>query len=183
MAGGLLLLVAPGESRKLGRCIEDKGEVGVGSVTRLEHFAGLKRGQRLNRKVIMPQRIVLFHTPNSSTSMRVYLTWKLKGLQDVVELADVPGSGTCNWSKNEEYLQINPEGRVPALHVDGKLLTQSWAIMLYLEDTFPDSLPLMPVGISKVWECAQVLRIAMIFACDTHPLQNLGMIGDAVSNG
>ena len=124
-------------------------------------------------------RFVLFHAPNSSTSMRAYMTWKLKGLQDEVELAEVPK----NWSKDAAWLKLNPEGRVPALHIDGKLLTQSWAIMLYLEEMFPNKLSLMPAGPSKIWERAQVHRIAMIFACDTHPLQNLGQIGDAVRNG
>ena len=111
--------------------------------------------------------------------MRAYLTWKLKGLQDVVELAHV----SAKWSSNQKFLQLNPEGRVPALHVDGKLLTQSWAIMMYFEEAFPERQPLMPLGASKVWERAQVLRIAMIFSCDTHPLQNLGMISDAIANG
>jgi maleylacetoacetate isomerase len=71
-----------------------------------------------------------------------------------------------------EYREINPEGRVPALRVDGAVLTQSLAIIEYLEETHPEPrlLPKLPI------ERAHARALAQIVACDIHPLNNLRVL-------
>ena len=130
-------------------------------------------------------KLVLFHNPMSSTSMRAFMTLKLKDLGNEIEIVKVEQG----WNSNEEYLAVNPEGRVPALQVDGRLLTQSWAIMLFLEELFPDRRSLMPQKSATgspaedMWTRAQMHRLINIIACDTHPLQNLAMLSNAVDHG
>ena len=70
-----------------------------------------------------------------------------------------------------DYRRLNPLGRVPTL-IDGELvLTQSGAIMEYLEERYPDE-PIMPRAIV---ERAFVRAVAQTFVADTQPLQNLSV--------
>jgi len=71
-----------------------------------------------------------------------------------------------------EYLQINPQGFVPALEDAGTILTQSQAIVEYLDEKFPVPalLPADPV------QRAQVRALAGIIACDIHPLNNVRVL-------
>ena len=105
----------------------------------------------------------------SSASYRVRIALNLKGL------------GTEHLShhlrKGEQcapaYLAINPQGFVPTLENDaGAILTQSLAIIEWLDETYPQSplLPKDPVRRAKVRAFAQAL------ACDTHPVQNLKVL-------
>jgi len=69
------------------------------------------------------------------------------------------------------YRAINPQGRVPTLVLDdGAILTQSPAILEYLEEVYPDPrlLPSDPVARAKV------RAVAAIIGCDIHPLHNVG---------
>lgn len=71
------------------------------------------------------------------------------------------------------WLARNPQGLVPALELDdGRLLTQSLAILEWLEETFPQP-PLLP---ADPVERAQVRALALAIAADTHPVQNLGVL-------
>lgn len=73
----------------------------------------------------------------------------------------------------DEYLALNPLGLVPVLALDdGRLLTQSLAIIEYLEETLPEPplLPRDPVG------RARARAIALAVACDIHPLNNLRVL-------
>jgi maleylacetoacetate isomerase len=67
------------------------------------------------------------------------------------------------------YRALNPQGLAPALEVDGQTLTQSLAILEWLEETHPQPalLPRAPL------ERATVRAMAAIVACDIHPLNNL----------
>jgi maleylpyruvate isomerase len=71
------------------------------------------------------------------------------------------------------YLALNPQGLVPALELDdGTVLTQSLAIIEWLDETHPEPalLPRAPL------ERAKVRAFAQAVACDTHPVQNLKVL-------
>jgi maleylpyruvate isomerase len=72
-----------------------------------------------------------------------------------------------------DYLAINPQGLLPALALDdGRVLTQSLAIVEYLDETHPEP-PLLP---ADPFERAQVRAVAQAIACDIHPVQNLKIL-------
>jgi maleylacetoacetate isomerase len=71
-----------------------------------------------------------------------------------------------------EFLGLNPQGLVPALEIDEQLLTQSLAIIEYLDETHPEP-PLLP---SDPAGRARVRALAAIVACDIHPLNNLRVL-------
>jgi maleylacetoacetate isomerase/maleylpyruvate isomerase len=70
------------------------------------------------------------------------------------------------------YLEVNPQGLVPTLDENGHILSQSLAIMEYLDEICPTPplLPQNPLG------RGQVRSLAMIVACDMHPLNNLRVL-------
>ena len=70
------------------------------------------------------------------------------------------------------YTQINPQALVPTLEDGGKFFTQSLAIIEYLEEKYPQP-PLLP---SDPAEKALVRSMAMIIACEVHPIQNLRVL-------
>ena len=73
-----------------------------------------------------------------------------------------------------DYLAMNPQGLVPTLELDnGALLTQSLAIVEWLDETHPTPalLPADPL------QRARVRAVALAIACETHPLQNLRILG------
>lgn len=73
----------------------------------------------------------------------------------------------------QDYLALNPQGLVPALALDdGHVLTQSLAIIEYLEETVPNP-PLLP---AQPEARARVRAIALQIACEIHPLNNLRVL-------
>jgi len=70
------------------------------------------------------------------------------------------------------FLDINPQGLVPALEVDDTLLIQSLPIIEYLDETFPEP-PLLP---SDAKGRARVRALAAMVACDIHPINNLRVL-------
>ena len=108
----------------------------------------------------------------SSASFRVRIALSLKGLDyDYVPVHLVKDGGR---QFAPEYKALNPASLVPALQADdGTVLTQSLAIIEYLEETHPEPplLPRDPVG------RARVRALALSIACEIHPLNNLRVLG------
>lgn len=96
---------------------------------------------------------------------RVRIGMALKGLDyDVVPVDLLAGE-----QREAEHLAANPQGLVPALEVEGAVLTQSLAILEWLEETRPEPPLLPPDPVDR----ATVRAMALAVACDIHPLNNV----------
>lgn len=104
----------------------------------------------------------------SSAAYRVRIALNLKG----VAYESVPVHLVRNEHLAADYLDVNPQGRVPALEADGATLIQSPAILEYLEERFPQP-PLLPADPA---ERARVRAAAAVIACDVHPVNNLSVL-------
>lgn len=104
----------------------------------------------------------------SSTSVRVRVALELKGIAYDYIAWNLRTNEQCS----PDYLDINPQGLVPALEIDGQVLTQSLPIIEYLEERFPDS-PLLP---AESMARARVRSLAAMVASDLHPLNNLRVL-------
>lgn len=104
----------------------------------------------------------------SSASYRVRLAANLKGLA-----YDRIGHDLRQGEQRAPaFRDLAPLGLVPALEVDGGTLTQSLAILEWLEEVHPDP-PLLPAG---AMARASVRAMAATIACDIHPLNNLRVL-------
>jgi maleylacetoacetate isomerase len=74
--------------------------------------------------------------------------------------------------QSDDYRALNPQGLVPLLEIDGHRVTQSLAIINYLDLRYPNS-PLIPASAA---DRAHVVAMAMTVACDIHPLNNLRVL-------
>ena len=105
----------------------------------------------------------------SSAAYRVRIALNLKGLAPEREFIHLRKGA----QRDEGYLAVNPQGLVPALVTDdGSVLTQSLAIVEYLDETVPAP-PLLPrdaIGRARVRGLAQAI------ACDIHPIDNLRVL-------
>ncbi|MCB8819862.1 maleylacetoacetate isomerase [Microvirga rosea] len=104
----------------------------------------------------------------SSAAYRVRIALNLKG----VRYEAVPINLLKGEQKAEDYRRINPQGRVPALDLGETVLTQSTALLEYLDEVYPEP-PLLPVG---AMQRARVRAVSSIIACDIHPLNNSGTL-------
>jgi len=107
----------------------------------------------------------------SSASYRVRIALNLKGLPyEAIPIHLSKDGGTQN---QPDFKALNPQGLVPVLDdEEGHTLTQSLAIMEYLEAKYP-GVPLLP---RDELERAQVRSIALAIACDIHPINNLRVL-------
>ena len=106
----------------------------------------------------------------SSASYRVRIALNLKRLsyeQAAIHLRRGGGE-----QLSAAYKAVNPQALVPALEVNGDILTQSLAIIEYLEETHPDP-ALLP---GEPAQRALARSMAMIIACEVHPIQNLRVL-------
>ncbi len=115
-------------------------------------------------------KIQLYDYFRSSAAYRVRIALNLKNINYNTIAVDLTKQSGENWS--EKYLNINPQGFVPALHDADSLLTQSLAIIEYLDEKYPGS-PLLPISINKR---ALARSMAQLICCDIHPLDNLRVL-------
>lgn len=114
-------------------------------------------------------KLILHNYFRSSTSFRVRAALNLKCL-DYQYVAYHLGK---KQQRADAYLRLNPQGLVPALEISSKkVVTQSLAIIEYLDEVYPQ-VPLLP---KAPLERARVRSIAMMVACDIHPLNNLRVL-------
>jgi maleylacetoacetate isomerase len=104
---------------------------------------------------------------HSSSSYRVRITLALKGVASESHAVSL----IANDHLSEAYQALNPEGRVPAIVTEQGVLTQSFAIMDWLEDTIPQP-SLYP---ADPWQRALCRAFAHAIASDIFPVQNLGV--------
>lgn len=113
-------------------------------------------------------RIILYDYYRSSAAYRVRIALKLKGVDYESRQVDLRSDD----QKSPEYRTLNPQGLVPMLEIEGHRLTQSLAIINYLDIRYPVP-PLIPAAAA---ERAHVVAMAMAIACDIHPLNNLRVL-------
>jgi len=106
----------------------------------------------------------------SSASYRVRIALNLKG----IEYEQTPihlrrGGGE---QLQRAYKAVNPQALVPALEDNGRNLTQSLAIIEYLDEKYPEP-PLLPKDPAHK---ALVRAMALVIACEVHPIQNLRVL-------
>ena len=104
----------------------------------------------------------------SSAAYRVRIALNLKGLP--YEMVPIHLTKDGGHQRKPGFVAVNPQMRVPALTLDnGDVLTQSLAIIEYLDETHPKP-PLLPAdAVAR----AKVRAVAQMIACDIHPLNNL----------
>lgn len=112
--------------------------------------------------------MILHDFPLSSASYRVRIVLNLKG----VAYEKRNYALRAGEQRAPDYLRINPAGLVPALEVDGVRLSQSLAIIDYLDATHPEP-PMIP---ADPLERARAMELALTIACDIHPLNNLRVL-------
>ena len=115
----------------------------------------------------MPKPI-LYDYWRSSAAYRVRIALNLKGIDYESRQVDLREDE----QKSGDYRALNPMGLVPMLEIDGQRLTQSLAIINYLDLRYPNP-PLIPVLAA---ERAHVVAMAMLVACEIHPLNNLRVL-------
>jgi maleylpyruvate isomerase len=101
----------------------------------------------------------------SSASFRVRIALNVKG----IAWESVPVSLPKAEHAEAKFKAINPQGLVPALEDSGRLLSQSLAIMEYLEEAYPGP-KLLP---GDAFDRAYVRAYSQLIACEIHPLNNL----------
>jgi maleylacetoacetate isomerase len=113
-------------------------------------------------------RPILYDYWRSSAAYRVRIALNLKGVDYESRQVDL----RADEQKSGEYRALNPQGLVPMLEIDGHRLTQSVAIINYLDLRYANQ-PLLPASAA---ERAHVVAMAMTVACDIHPLNNLRVL-------
>lgn len=104
----------------------------------------------------------------SSACYRVRIVLNLKGIAyETVHIGLLDGD-----QRSADYLAKNPQGLIPMIEIDGQRLTQSLAIIDYLDATRPEP-PMVPKDPAAR---AHVLAAALAIAADIHPINNLRIL-------
>lgn len=115
--------------------------------------------------------VILYDYWRSSASYRVRIALNLAG----IAYRGVPVDIVKRAHKSADHLARNPQGLVPALHIDGQLFTQSLAIIEYLDET--RGLGLLPVEPASR---ARLRAVAHAIAMDIHPVCNIGVVNHVI---
>lgn len=107
----------------------------------------------------------------SSAAYRVRIALNLKGMDYAIRPVHLVNDGGQQHS--DSYRALNPQQLVPTLLDGERVIRQSLAIIEYLDDAYPETLPLLPPDLR---ERARVRGIALAIACDVHPLGNLRVL-------
>jgi len=113
-------------------------------------------------------RAIFYEYFRSSAAYRVRIALKLKG----IEYESRPIDLREGEQGSDEYRALNPQGLVPMLEIDGHRLTQSLAIIVYLDMRYPNC-PLLPASADAR---SHVICLSETIACDIHPLNNLRVL-------
>ncbi len=114
--------------------------------------------------------IKLYTYFRSSAAYRVRIALNIKNIAYQAVIKHLTRDGGEH--RKPAYLALNPQGLIPALDDEGTVLSQSLAIIEYLEERYPEP-ALLPVdSIAR----AQVRCMAQSIACDIHPLNNLRVL-------
>jgi maleylpyruvate isomerase len=112
----------------------------------------------------------LYHYFRSSASYRVRIALNFKGLAWETALVDLRAPASAQHTP--EFRAVNPHGLIPVLTDGEQVISQSLAIVEYLEETHPQP-QLLPRSAA---ERALVRSLALAVACDIHPLGNLRVL-------
>jgi maleylacetoacetate isomerase len=113
-------------------------------------------------------RPILYDYVRSSAAYRVRIALHLKGVDYESRQIDLREGA----HRSDAYRSLNPQGLVPMMEIDGHRLSQSLAILNYLDLRYPNQ-PLIPASAA---ERAHVVAMALTIACDIHPLNNLRVL-------
>ena len=86
------------------------------------------------------EKVKLHSNWRSSASWRVRIALNVKG----IEYEYLPVNLLKGEQKQEKHLLLNPAGLVPALEIDGHVLTESLPIIEYLDEVYPEKTKLLP---------------------------------------
>ena len=124
----------------------------------------------------MTTKPTLYSFFRSSCSWRVRIALALKNIEYECKTINL----LKNEQKSEEFLAINPMGKVPVFVHNGNKLSQSPAILEYLDEVYPNY-PLLPNG-DPVKSC-KIRNIMLLIAADIQPLQNPPILEYLEGNG
>src|SRR3954454_14667203 len=113
-------------------------------------------------------RPIFYDYYRSSAAYRVRIALNLKGVDHESRQVDLREGA----QQSAEYRALNPQGLVPMLEIDDHRLTQSLAIIVYLDMRYPNQ-PLLPASADAR---AHVVSLSETIACDIHPLNNLRVL-------
>jgi maleylacetoacetate isomerase len=113
-------------------------------------------------------RPILYDYFRSSAAYRVRIALNLKRVDYESRQVDLRD----NQQKSADYRALNPQGLVPMLEIDGLKLSQSMAILTYLDLRYPNQ-PLIPASADAR---AHVIAMCQVVVADIHPLNNLRVL-------
>ncbi|RCN32791.1 putative maleylacetoacetate isomerase [Ancylostoma caninum] len=124
----------------------------------------------LDSSVMPNSKPVLYSYWRSSCSWRVRIALNLKKVDYEYKTINLLSKEDLN---SPDFLAVNPAGKVPALVVDGVPLTESMAIMEYIDETYPGGCPILP---KDPIHRAQSRAIALQIVAGIQPIQNLRVL-------